>query len=92
MKELKHKIEEYKRTFDEDVARVKDGKSLQDVRNFYLSRKRGCVTLLFDQLKTLTSEERPELGRPLNELKDYIQAELQNLKQKLSRGGTFQKS
>jgi len=85
MIDLKHKIEEYRRTFDEDIVRVKDEKSLQEIRNFYLSRKRGCVTLLFDQLKELTSEERPEVGRYLNELKDYIQAELQNFKQELSR-------
>ncbi len=85
MIDLKHKIEEYRRTFNEDIVRVKDEKSLQEIRNFYLSRKRGCVTLLFDQLKELTSEERPEVGRYLNELKDYIQAELQNFKQELSR-------
>ena len=85
MIDLKHKIEEYRRTFNEDISRVKDEKSLQEIRNFYLSRKRGCVTLLFDQLKELSSEERPEVGRRLNELKDYIQAELQNFKQELSR-------
>ena len=85
MIDLKHKIEEYRRTFNEDIVRVKDEKSLQEIRNFYLSRKRGCVTLLFDQLKALSSEERPEVGRRLNELKDYIQAELQNFKQELSR-------
>lgn len=84
MIDLKHKIEEYKRTFNEDIFRVKDKKSLQEIRNFYLSRKRGCVTLLFEQLKALSSKERPEIGRRLNELKDYIQAELQNSKQKLS--------
>lgn len=85
MIDLKHKIEEYRRTFDEDIVRVKDEKSLQEIRNFYLSRKRGCITLLFDQLKELSSEERPEVGKCLNELKDYIQAELQNFKQELSR-------
>ncbi len=85
MIDLKHKIEEYRRTFDQDIVRVKDEKSLQEIRNLYLSRKRGCVSLLFDQLKELSSEERPEVGKYLNELKDYIQAELQKFKQGLSR-------
>lgn len=83
MKALKQRIEEYRRTFDEDVARVRDERALQDVRNRYLSRKRGCVTLLFEELKSLKSEERPEAGKSLNELKEYIQTKLQNLKQKL---------
>jgi phenylalanyl-tRNA synthetase alpha chain len=84
MKDLKNKIEEYRRTFHEDVARVKDEKSLQEVRNFYLSRRRGYVTQLFDQLRVLGPEERPEAGRDLNQLKEEIQARLQNLEQELS--------
>lgn len=85
MKDLKLKIEEYRRTFDEDVSRVKDTKTLQDVRNLYLSRKRGYVSLLFEELKSLSPEERAKVGRSLNELKAYIQTRLLSFKEELAR-------
>ncbi len=84
MNHLKDKIEEYRKTFDEDAARVKDEKSLQEVRNLYLSRKRGYLTLLFEKLKTLKPEERPEVGKSLNGLKNYIQGRLQNLREEMA--------
>ncbi len=47
MKDFKAKIEEHKERFEKALARVKDEKSLQDVRNKFLSRKRGELKLLF---------------------------------------------
>lgn len=84
MKDLKDKIEEYRTTFDEDATRAKDEKSLQELRNLYLSRKRGYLTLLFEKLKTLKPEERPDVGESLNTLKKHIQGRLQDLKEELA--------
>ncbi|MFP4081243.1 MAG: phenylalanine--tRNA ligase subunit alpha [Candidatus Aminicenantes bacterium] len=76
---LKEKIEEYWHAFDEDVAGVKDEKSLQEIRNLYLSRKRGYITLLFEELKSLKPEDRPRAGKRLNELKAHVQKRIQKL-------------
>lgn len=84
MKDLQDQINECRRTFDEDTARIKDSKVLLEVRHLYLSRRRGYLTLLFGKLKTLRPEERPEIGKNLNALKKYVQDKLQSLKEELA--------
>ncbi|MFB0566398.1 MAG: phenylalanine--tRNA ligase subunit alpha [Candidatus Aminicenantaceae bacterium] len=82
MKNFKARIEEYQRNFDSAFRKVKNGKSLQELRNTYLSRKRGYLTLLFKELKTLKHEEKPEAGMMINNLKIYIEEKLQSLEDK----------
>lgn len=76
MNELQDKIEEYKNKFEKDIGKVEDKQSLQEVRNLYLSRKRGLVTNLFKGLKSLPPEKKPQVGQELNQLKEYIQERL----------------
>lgn len=85
MKNLKDKIKKYKKSFDEDVVRAEDERSLQEVRNRYLSRSRGLLTLLFEKLKTVNPEDRPVIGRDLNALKHYIQKGLKKRKVKITK-------
>lgn len=82
MKSFKTKVNTYKKKFDEALNQVKDKKSLQEIRNLYLSRKRGHLTHLFEELKTMKSEEKPEAGQMINNLKDYIQDRLEVFKAK----------
>ena len=82
--EIKERLKKYRKDFDEDLARVEDVRSLSDTRNRYLSRSRGYLTLLFNQLKGLKTEARPEIGRELNELKAYILERLQNRKDEMA--------
>lgn len=84
MKELKAKISKHRRSFDKAVQNVKDRNSLQILRTRYLGRKRGYVTLLFEDLKTVETKVKPEAGQLINVLKDHIQENLSNLKEKLS--------
>jgi len=83
MKDFKAKIEEHRKEFDRAQARVKDAKSFQELRDLYLSRKRGLLRLLFEEMKTLEPEERPEAGQLVNSLKDYVQEKLENLKKEI---------
>ncbi len=85
MKNLKVAIKELKKSFEKDVARIKDEPSLQEVRNRYLSRRRGHLTLLLEKLKTITPEDRPEIGRELNTLKREIQTKLKKKQTKITR-------
>jgi phenylalanyl-tRNA synthetase alpha chain len=59
---------------EEQSARVADLKALEELRNQFLSRKRGRVTLLFEDLKDYPAEEKPEAGRQLNAFKNDVQA------------------
>ena len=47
--------------------------ALEELRNQFLSRKRGFVTLLFEDMKTLPAEDKPEAGARLNALKTEVQ-------------------
>ena len=77
MKDLKEQIKDCRQSFEQDVARLKDAKSLEEIRHLYLGRRRGYLRKLFDQLKQLNPDQRPEVGSELNHLKQYIQTKLQ---------------
>ncbi|OGD20704.1 MAG: phenylalanine--tRNA ligase subunit alpha [Candidatus Aminicenantes bacterium RBG_16_63_16] len=76
MKTFEGRAGELRKKFDEALARVKDRQALENLRNEFLSRKRGLVTLLFEELKTLPAEEKPGAGKLLNELKSYVQEKM----------------
>jgi phenylalanyl-tRNA synthetase alpha chain len=76
MKTFEERAGELRKKFDEALARVKDRQTLEALRNEFLSRKRGLVTLLFEELKNLPAAEKPEAGKLLNELKIHVQEEL----------------
>jgi phenylalanyl-tRNA synthetase alpha chain len=84
MKTLKDKIAELGRTFDLEASSVKDAGSLQELRNQYLSRKRGHLTSLLDELKKVKAEDKPEAGQLINTFKTEIQEKMESLKAKLS--------
>jgi phenylalanyl-tRNA synthetase alpha chain len=80
MKEFEGRIAELRHRFDEASAGVKDRQALEELRHEYLSRKRGFVTLLFEELKSLPAGEKPAAGKLLNGLKGYVQEKLQAIK------------
>jgi len=83
MKDFKERIEEHRKEFDRTLAGVKDRKSFQELRDLYLSRKRGKLKLLFEEMKTLSPGERPDAGQLINGLKDYVQDRLESLQKGL---------
>ena len=76
MKDFKAKIEEHKKRFEKALSSAKDEKSLQEVRNAFMSRKRGELKLLFEELKTLKPEEKAAFGQMVNDLKIHIQEKI----------------
>lgn len=59
---------------------------LESFRLKYLSRK-GIIPALFDELKQLTPEQKKEVGKPLNELKQYAEAKLKEWTTQLADKG-----
>jgi phenylalanyl-tRNA synthetase alpha chain len=78
MKTLESRIDALRKTFEDSLARVKDVRELEDLRNEFLSRKRGHLTLLFEELKSLSADEKPFAGRLVNNLKIYVQDQLKS--------------
>lgn len=69
------KIKDIRRSFEEDIKNVKDGKSLEELRIKYLGRK-GLVSETMKLLGSVSKEEKPKVGKELNLLKVYIQKEI----------------
>ncbi len=59
-----------------------DGKSLEELRIAYLSKK-GKVQELMSHMKELSDEERPKFGQLVNDLKQSLSQAIEEKKQKL---------
>ena len=62
------KIDEVKRDFRNDLSQVADLSGLNEVRIKYLGRK-GLISNLIKDIQDIRSEERPEFGRIVNQMK-----------------------
>ncbi|MDR9442188.1 MAG: phenylalanine--tRNA ligase subunit alpha [Schleiferiaceae bacterium] len=71
---MKTKIEALKKEIDQFPSDQKD--AAEAFRRRFLARK-GALTALFDEFKTLSPNDKKEWGKPLNELKQHAQAKWQ---------------
>lgn len=78
-------IDSIKITFQSDIEKVKNPKQLEEIRIKYLSRN-GLVASLFEQLKDTPKEEKPKLGKVLNELRNSLQNQFNSVKEILEKG------
>jgi len=86
MADLKNRVEGLRKAFEAEALKIGDAKSLEDLRNHYLSRKKGHVTLLFEELKSVPAEDKREAGRLINEFKAFVQEQLRTIGEKLTPG------
>jgi phenylalanyl-tRNA synthetase alpha chain len=70
------KLAELKQSFDAELAEAKSRQQLSLLRDRYLGRKGGRLTLLMKGLKSIAAADRKEVGRNLNQLKAGIEAGL----------------
>jgi phenylalanyl-tRNA synthetase alpha chain len=80
---MRERIEQLRAQLRNEVAQVADPTALARVRDRYLGRKSGLITQLIKALGALPPEERPEIGRLINELKDEAEAMLERLHRRL---------
>jgi len=76
---LLEKAEDVKKEFLQEIASVIDIDSLENIRIKYLGRN-GLVSELFDKLKEVPKEEKPEAGKNLNLLRSELTSKLADLK------------
>jgi phenylalanyl-tRNA synthetase alpha chain len=62
--------------FQQELARLSSDSELQALRDKYLGRKSGAVTLLMKSVASAPPELKPALGKLANELKQDIEREL----------------
>lgn len=78
------KISETRNQLEQDLAKVRDLKSLEELRIKFLSRK-GLVPQLFDNFKNVSIKEKKSVGQALNDLKIYAQTQYDSLKEKFDQ-------
>jgi len=79
MADLKDRVDGLRKAFEEAALQAADAKSLEDLRTAFLGRKRGHVTLLFEELKSVPAPDKREAGRLVNELKAAVLVRLEAL-------------
>jgi phenylalanyl-tRNA synthetase alpha chain len=79
MSTLQDKINNCRQLFSGLAAGVKESRQVEELRQLFLGRKKGHLTLLFEELKHLSQEEKKTAGRILNEFKTEIQDKLSEL-------------
>lgn len=70
-------LDEITKLKEEATTEVSQLNSTEDLENFrlkYLSRK-GLVSQLFEKMKDVPAEEKPAVGKSLNELRSFLEAE-----------------
>ncbi len=79
---MSHPLEELRETALRDIAGAADAPALDAVRVRYLGRN-GTITAWGEQMKSLGKEERPVVGRLLNEARTSVTAALEEAAAKL---------
>ncbi len=85
LKIMKEKIEAYKKQIQESVANTSE--QLEDFRLRFISRK-GVLTDLFDEFKTVPNDQKRFFGSELNVLKQLAQDKFKDLVASLEEGNT----
>lgn len=84
---LDNKISEIKNSFAVDAKAVSSSKDIEDLRIKYFSRN-GLIAQLFEKLKDASKEDKPELGKKLNLLRNELTLQFNTVKDKLTLSDT----
>jgi phenylalanyl-tRNA synthetase alpha chain len=77
-------IDRIRNEFAAELAAVDSLKQLTPVRDKYLSRKSGIVTLMMKELQQVAPEDRREFGQQLNALRSEVEGALQTRETQLA--------
>ncbi len=71
--DLQKEIEDTKTTFLNKIEKVQSPAQLKELRDTYLSRKKGILTGLLQGFKTLPPDQKRQFGKTINELKTLVE-------------------
>ncbi len=80
---MQQRIEELREQFLQQVAQVKTTDDLENVQVKYLGKK-GPVQQLMQMLRDVTPDQRPQIGKQINDLKEFVTAKCDQLKHELT--------
>jgi len=80
---MKEKLQQFKNQFIEEIGKISDLASLDQLEIKYLGRKAGVLTDVLRGLKDLSKTERRQAGQQANELKKEIEERISQAKNSL---------
>src|SRR6056297_1973114 len=72
---MRDKLQQIKNNFEEELKKIKDKNSLEELEVKYLGRK-GELTLVLKELKNLAFDQKAEMGQLANRIKKEIKEEI----------------
>ena len=73
------------------LEEIQDTEALESLRIEFLGRKQGRIGELFKSLKSLPPDERKQAGAAVNELKDFVQTDIDGRRRLLDKSKSFEK-
>ena len=70
---MKEKIEQLKSQIADELNGEKGREAFKTIREKYLSKKAGEIPRLMTELKNVSADERPKLGKLINEFKGWAE-------------------
>jgi len=81
---MKEKIAQLRESSIEEIKKAASLKEIEDLRVKLLGKK-GELTEILKDMKNLTAEERPEIGKIANEVRDFLTAEIDSKFEELKK-------
>jgi len=79
-----NKVSEIRAEFDKRIKSVSKTEEVEQIRVVFMGKK-GSISLLMSELKNATPEEKRELGKVINELKQYAEGSLSEKREEVIR-------
>ncbi|MFH0819135.1 MAG: phenylalanine--tRNA ligase subunit alpha [Patescibacteria group bacterium] len=87
---MKAELLKIKQEITDAIKNVKDSGTLEELKNKYLSRKNGKLTILLKGLKDLTLDQKKEIGQFANTVKKDVSLIIETAKQNIENHSTNQ--
>ncbi len=82
--------EDLQRQFEQDLASVQGMDQWKAVRDKWLAREAGIITGEMKRLRDLPKEERPGFGRAMNQLREFVEARLEERLASVRKAGILE--
>ncbi|MCE4956273.1 phenylalanine--tRNA ligase subunit alpha [Macrococcoides caseolyticum] len=82
--ELKDKLQALKEEAVQKVQAISEKKELQDIKVSYLGKK-GVITGLMKEMKSLPNEEKPKFGQLVNDARQTVEKAIAEAEEKIQR-------
>lgn len=80
---MKHKIQQIKEQFEQEIEKISDLLELGELEIRYLGRKAGQLTAALRGLKDIPAQQRKEAGQLANQLKKEVEVKIARMKRSL---------